>query len=47
LIERGLLAKEQEMVAFFALADWLTHSSGVSERKHLKAELARMTFGEP
>ncbi len=47
LIESGLEAKEQEKVAFFDLADRLTHSSDPSEQKRLKEELARMTFGEP
>ena len=47
LIESGLDAKEREKVAFFELADRLTHSSDRAEQKRLKAELARMTFGEP
>ena len=47
LIESGLDAKEREKVAFFELADRLTHSSDRAEQKRLKEELARMTFGEP
>ena len=47
LIESGLDAKERERVAFFELADRLTHSSDRAEQKRLKEELARMTFGEP
>ena len=47
LIESGLDAKEREKIAFFELADRLTHSSDRAEQKRLKEELARMTFGEP
>jgi predicted DNA-binding protein len=47
LIESGLEAKEQEKVAFFELAERLTHTSDRAEQKRLKEELARMTFGEP
>jgi hypothetical protein len=47
LIESGLDAKEREKVAFFELADRLTHSSDRAEQQRLKEELARMTFGEP
>jgi len=47
LIESGLDAKEREKVAFFELADRLTHASDRAEQKRLKEELARMTFGEP
>jgi hypothetical protein len=47
LIESGLDAKEREKLAFFELADRLTHSSDPTEQKRLKEELARMTFGEP
>lgn len=46
LIERGLEAKEQEKVAFFAVADQLVHTSDRTEQKRLKEELARMTFGD-
>jgi len=47
LIESGLEAKEQEKLAFFALAERLAQTSDRTEQKRLKEELARMTFGEP
>lgn len=46
LIETGLEAREQEKRQFLALADRLVHSTEASEQRQLKAELARMTFGE-
>ena len=46
LIETGLEAREQEKKHFFELADQLVQSSDTSEQKRLKAELARLTFGE-
>lgn len=46
LIETGLEAQEQEKKQFFELADRLVQSSDPSEQKRLKAELARLTFGE-
>ena len=46
LIETGLDAKEQERKHFLDLADRLTRSSDPKEQERLKAELARMTFGE-
>lgn len=46
LIESGLEAKERKKIAFFELADRLTHSSDAAEQKRLKEELARMTFGD-
>ena len=46
LIETGLEAREREKKTFFELADRLAESSDESERKHLKAELARMTYGD-
>jgi metal-responsive CopG/Arc/MetJ family transcriptional regulator len=46
LIESGLEAREREKNVFFDLADRLTHSTEPAEQKRLKAELARMTFGE-
>ncbi|MBI2509232.1 MAG: hypothetical protein HYV99_04470 [Betaproteobacteria bacterium] len=46
LIESGIEAREQERKRFFELADRLAHSHDAEERKRLKAELARMTFGE-
>ena len=45
LVEAGLESEEQERRRFLDLADRLTHSSDPQERGHLKAELARMTFG--
>jgi len=45
LVETGLESEEQERRRFLDLADRLTHSSDPQEREHLKAELARMTFG--
>lgn len=46
LIEAGLEAREREKRVFFELAERLAHSSSAAEQKRLKAELARMTFGE-
>ncbi len=46
LIEAGLDAKEAEKRRFFELADRLTESDDAGERRRLKDELARMTFGE-
>jgi hypothetical protein len=46
LIETGLEAREREKRSFFELAERLAHSSNAAEQKHLKQELARMTFGE-
>jgi hypothetical protein len=46
LIEAGLEAKEQEKRRFLELADRLTESDDAGERRRLKEELARMTFGE-
>jgi hypothetical protein len=46
LIEAGLQSKEAEKERFFALASQLTESTDPVERKRLKQELARMTFGE-
>ena len=45
LIEAGLQFKETEKERFFSLVTRLTESSDPSERKRLKEELARMTFG--
>ena len=45
LIEAGLQSKEAEKERFFALAGQLTETSDPRERKRLKEELARMTFG--
>jgi hypothetical protein len=46
LIESGLEAKEQERERFFALADRLVRSRDPEEQDRIKAELARLTFGE-
>jgi hypothetical protein len=46
LIETGLEDREREKKRFFELADRLADSSDKSERKRLKTELARMTYGE-
>ena len=46
LIESGLEAREREKNLFFDLADRLARSTEPAEQKRLKAELARMTFGE-
>ena len=46
LIECGIEAREQERKRFFDLADRLAHSPDAEEQKRLKAELARLTFGE-
>lgn len=46
LIEAGLLSKETEKERFFSLVNRLTESRDAAERKRLKEELARMTFGE-
>jgi hypothetical protein len=40
------ISEEQEKVAFFELADQLARTSDHAEQKHIKSELARMTFGE-
>jgi hypothetical protein len=45
LIETGLDSAENERRRFFELADQLTKSSDPAERKRLKVELARITFG--
>jgi hypothetical protein len=45
LIESGLEAREREKRTFFELADRLADSPDVAERKSLKKELARLTYG--
>lgn len=45
LIETGLESAENQRRRFFELADQLTKSSDSAERKRLKEELARITFG--
>ena len=46
LIESGIESQESEKIKFFELADRLSASSNPAERKRIKAELARMTFGK-
>ena len=46
LIESGLVAREREKERFLDLADRLAGSRDPQERKRLKNELARMTFGD-
>ena len=46
LIETGIEAREQERKRFLELAERLAQSSDAEDQKRLKAELARMTFGE-
>jgi predicted DNA-binding protein len=46
LIESGLESKQAEKSRFFVLADRLVTSTDPNERKRIKKELARMTFGE-
>ena len=46
LIESGLNAREREKERFFDLADRLAGSRDPQERKRLREELARMTFGD-
>ena len=46
LIESGIESKEAEKFRFFELADRLGASSDPAERKRIKKELARLTFGE-
>jgi metal-responsive CopG/Arc/MetJ family transcriptional regulator len=46
LIETGIESKETEKSRFFDLADQLSAATDPSERKRIKAILARMTFGE-
>lgn len=46
LVERGLEAQDREKETFLALADKLTRSRNAAEQERLKAELARLTFGD-
>ena len=46
LIESGLESEERERARFFSVADRLIAATDAAERKRLKEELARMTFGE-
>ena len=46
LSESGLDAREQEKTRFLECADRLSRSRDREEQARLKAQLARMTFGE-
>jgi predicted DNA-binding protein len=46
LIEAGLESREAEKERFHALANRLSETPDATERKRIKEELARMTFGE-
>jgi len=46
LIQTGLEAVDHERKQFFALTDRLVSSSDPAEKKRIKEDLARMTFGE-
>jgi hypothetical protein len=46
LIERGIDSQHEERARFLALADALMTAKDPAEQKRLKAELARLTFGE-
>ena len=46
LIEAGLKSKETEKERFLSLVNQLTQAKDVAEKRRLKEELARMTYGE-
>ena len=46
LIQSGLDAREAEKARFFALTDRLAESKSAAERRRIKEELARLTFGD-
>jgi hypothetical protein len=46
LIESGLEARDAEKERFFALTDQLAESKSAAERRRIKEELARLTFGD-
>jgi hypothetical protein len=46
LVESGLEAKESERDRFLQLAERLARSTDRAEQKRIKAELARLTFGD-
>jgi len=46
LVQTGLETVDQERKRFFALTDRLVSSSDPAEKKRIKEDLARMTFGE-
>jgi hypothetical protein len=45
LIEAGLRSKDAEKELFFALTNRLAESTDSAERRRIKKQLARMTFG--
>ncbi len=45
LVRAGLAAKEREKERFFELAEQLARSTNRDDQKRIKAELARLTFG--
>ncbi len=45
LIEAGLESQAAEKERFFALANRLTETEDAQERRRIKEQLARMTFG--
>jgi hypothetical protein len=46
LVQTGLETVDQEKARFFSLTDQLVASSDPAEKKRIKEDLARMTFGE-
>lgn len=46
LIEAGLRSREAEKELFFALTNRLAESADPAERRRIKKQLARITFGE-
>jgi hypothetical protein len=46
LIEAGLRSKDAEKEYFFSLTNQLAESAHPAERRRLKKELARLTFGD-
>lgn len=46
LVEEGLAAREREKARFFDVAERLANTSNRKEQQKLKAELARLTFGD-
>jgi hypothetical protein len=46
LVQSGVESQEREKARFFGLADRLVSSKDPAEQRRVKAELARLTFGE-
>ena len=46
LIESGLEVREQAKAHFLSVADQLMNSQDAEEQARLKADLARLTFGD-